>query len=79
MARQIARYGAAWHPDKHRGVVFLEYADGGKARLDATDGAEFSAFLSVLRHRSAVISSEGWIETGMEEPGVSPQQSPEPA
>jgi hypothetical protein len=68
MARHIARYEAAWHPDKHRGVIFLEYADGGKARLDAIDGAEFSALLGVLRHGSAVIGSEGWIQTQTEEP-----------
>jgi hypothetical protein len=67
MARQIAKYDAAWHPDKHRGVIFLEYADGGKARLDAIDAAEFSALLNVLRHGSAVIGSEGWIQTRMEE------------
>ena len=30
MARHIAGYEAAWHPDKHRGVIFLEFADGGK-------------------------------------------------
>jgi hypothetical protein len=69
MAKHIARYQAAWQPDRHRGVIFLEYADGGKGRLDASDGAEFSALLGVLRHRSAVMSSEGWIETGLEEPG----------
>jgi hypothetical protein len=63
MARHIAGYEAAWHPDKHRGVIFLEFADGGKARLDAKDAAEFSALLSVLRHGSAVIGSEGWIQT----------------
>jgi hypothetical protein len=68
MGKRIARYKAAWHPDKHRGVIFLEYGDGGKARLDASDGGEFSALLSVLRHPSAVISSEGWVETGPEEP-----------
>jgi hypothetical protein len=66
MARQIAKYDAAWHPDKHRGVIFLEYADGKKARLDAIDAAEFSALLGVLRHGSAVIGSEGWIQTRME-------------
>jgi len=69
MANKIARYEAAWHPEKHRGVIFLEYADGAKARLDPTDAAEFTAFLSVLRHASAVISSEGWLETDLEEPG----------
>ncbi|HEY7612881.1 MAG TPA: hypothetical protein VH764_07795 [Gemmatimonadales bacterium] len=68
MARQIARYEAAWHPDKHRGVIFLEYADGGKARLDAIDAGEFSALLGVLRHGSAVIGSEGWVQTRAEEP-----------
>jgi hypothetical protein len=68
MGKRIARYEAAWHPDKHRGVIFLEYGDGGKARLDASDGGEFSALLSILRHSSAVISSEGWVETGPEEP-----------
>jgi hypothetical protein len=62
MAREIAKYAGAWHPDKHRGVIFLEYADGGKARLDAIDAAEFSALLSVLREGSAVIGSEGWIQ-----------------
>ena len=70
MAQQIVRYQAAWHPDKHQGVIFLEYADGAKGRLDASDAAEFSAFLGVLRHRSVVIGSEGWIQTGMEEPGA---------
>jgi hypothetical protein len=70
MAKQIARYEAAWHPEKRRGVIFFEYADGGKGRLDPSDAAEFCALLGVLRHRSAVMSSEGWIETGMEEPGT---------
>jgi hypothetical protein len=68
MARQIAKYEAAWHPDKHKGVIFLEYADGGKARLDAIDAAEFGALLGVLRHGSTVIGSEGWIQTRAEEP-----------
>jgi hypothetical protein len=68
MARQIGKYEAAWHPDKHKGVIFLEYADGGKARLDAIDAAEFCALLGVLRHGSAVIGSEGWIQTRAEEP-----------
>jgi hypothetical protein len=68
MARQIAKYEAAWHPDKHRGVIFLEYADGKKARLDAIDAAEFCALLGVLRHGSAVIGSEGWVQTHTEEP-----------
>lgn len=68
MARQIAKYEAAWHPDKHKGVIFLEYADGGKARLDAIDAAEFCALLGVLGHGSAVIGSEGWIQTRTEEP-----------
>ncbi len=66
MGKRIARYQAAWHPDKHRGVVFLEFGDGAKGRLDASDGAEFCALLSVLRHPSVVLSSEGWIETGPE-------------
>jgi hypothetical protein len=70
VAQQISGYKAAWHPDKHQGVIFLEYADGTKGRLDASDAAEFSAFLGVLRHRSAVISSEGWIQTGTEAPGA---------
>jgi hypothetical protein len=69
MAKHIAKYETAWHPDLHRGVIFLEYADGGKGRLDASDAAEFSALLSILRHPSAVMSSEGWIETDLEEPG----------
>jgi hypothetical protein len=69
MGKRIVKYEAAWHPEKRRGVIFFEYADGGKGRLDASDGAEFSALLSVLRHPSAVISSEGWVETGLEEPG----------
>jgi hypothetical protein len=67
-ASESLRYEAAWHPDKHRGVIFLEYGDGGKARLDASDGGEFSALLSVLRHPSAVISSEGLVESGPDEP-----------
>ena len=68
MAKQIARYDATWHPDKHRGVIFLQYADGGKGRLDARDAAEFSALVSVLRHENVVITSKGWIGTGLEEP-----------
>jgi hypothetical protein len=68
MAKHIARYEAAWHPDKHRGVIFLEFADGRKARLDAIDGSEFCALLGVLRHGSAVIGSEGWVQTRTEEP-----------
>jgi hypothetical protein len=42
MGKRIARYDAAWHPDKHRGVIFLEFGDGGKARLDASDGVQNS-------------------------------------
>jgi hypothetical protein len=68
MARHIAKYEAAWHPEKHRGVIFVEYSEGGKARLDAIDAAEFCALLGVLRHGSAVIGSEGWIQTHAEEP-----------
>jgi hypothetical protein len=68
MGRRITRYEAAWHPDKHRGVIFLEYGDGGRGRLDASDGAEFSALLSILSHPTAVISSEGWVGTGPEKP-----------
>ena len=71
MGKRIIKYEAAWHPEKHRGVIFLEYGDGAKGRLDPNDAAEFSALLSVLRHSSAVISSEGWVETG---PGESPPQ-----
>ena len=65
MAKQIARYDAAWHPDMHRGVIFFQFADGGKGRLDANDAAEFSAVLSVLRHESPLITSKGWIGTGL--------------
>ena len=49
MARQIGKYEAAWHPDKHKGLIFLEYADGGKARLDAIDAAEYGKLLLVER------------------------------
>jgi hypothetical protein len=68
MARQIASYDAAWHPDMHRGVIFLQYKDGGKGRLDAADGGEFAALLGILRHEDAVLTSKGWVGTGLEEP-----------
>ena len=68
MAKQITGYDAAWHPDKHRGVIFLQYQDGGKGRLDASDGGEFAALLAILRHEDAVVTSKGWVGTGLEEP-----------
>jgi hypothetical protein len=68
MAKHIARYDATWHPDMHRGVIFLQYADGQKGRLDAGDAAEFCALLSVLRQDSPVITSKGWVGSGLEEP-----------
>ena len=68
MAKRIASYDAAWHPEMHRGVIFLQYQDGGKGRLDALDGGEFAALLSILRHVDAVMTSKGWVGTGLVEP-----------
>lgn len=68
MAKQIAKYDAAWHPDKHRGVIFLEYGDGSKGRLDANDAAEFCAFLGVLAQGSPMVTSKGWVGVVPEEP-----------
>ena len=68
MANKIVSYDAAWHPEKHRGVIFLQYQDGGKGRLYASDGGEFAALLGILRHEDAVMTSKGWVGTGLEEP-----------
>jgi hypothetical protein len=66
MAKQIAKYDAAWHPDMHRGVIFFQFSDGGRGRLDASDAGEFCAVISILRHESPLITSKGWIGTGLE-------------
>ncbi len=70
MAKHITKYEATWHPDKHRGIVFVQFEDGSRGRFDANDAAEFCALVAAVRQEAPMLTSKGWLGAGLEEPAT---------